>query len=137
MHCRELMGGFPIAVEFRHGSWLTTVHPPETLSFLRENRISYIVCDEPRYGNLTTVPFLPDLTTRVAYLRLHGRDSEGWAGHSLRREMYRYSENELRHFADHAARLARQARTEFVMFANCHGGHGLSNALTLKGLLDW
>ncbi|MCM0081465.1 DUF72 domain-containing protein [Geomonas sp. Red32] len=132
LYCQDMMKAFPIAVEFRHGSWLTTPRAPGTLSFLRENRISYIACDEPQYGNLTTVPFLPDLTTKVAYLRLHGRDSEGWAGHALSREMYSYGENELRLFANHATRLARKARTVFVMFANCHGGHGLRNALTMK-----
>ncbi|MBF0466964.1 MAG: DUF72 domain-containing protein, partial [Nitrospirae bacterium] len=37
--CRELMAGFEMAVEFRHGSWLVPKHQESVLSLLRTNRI--------------------------------------------------------------------------------------------------
>ena len=68
------MAGLPIAVEFRHGSWLTRAHADDVLAFLKEHKISYITCDEPQYGNLSTAPFRPEVTTSMGYLRLHGRN---------------------------------------------------------------
>ena len=73
LHCKELVSGLPIAVAFRHGSWLTRQHADDSFAFLREHKITYITCDEPQFDNLTTVPFLPETTTSMAYLRLHGR----------------------------------------------------------------
>jgi len=135
LYCKELMTGLPIAVEFRHGSWLTRQHADETFAFLREHRISYISCDEPQYGNLTTAPLHPEITTSIAYLRLHGRNSETWRQRSSLSNNYLYGEQELRMLAATAERLSAKARTTFVMFNNCHGGHAVRNALQMRNIL--
>lgn len=136
LYCKELMAGLPIAVEFRHGSWLTRRHAEEVFAFLREHRISYVTCDEPQYGNLSTVPFHPELTTSIAYLRLHGRNTETWRQRADLTDEYLYRDQELRSFASAARRLSARARITFVMFNNCHGGHAAKNALQLQKLLS-
>lgn len=135
LHCRESMGELPIAVEFRHGSWLSPRNTPETFAFLREHRITYIACDEPQYGTQVTAPFLPEATTAIGYLRLHGRNTEGWQDRSDPGYGYRYDEDELQSIARAAGRLARKTRTVFVMFNNCHAANAVTNALELAGIL--
>ncbi|HBG04230.1 MAG: hypothetical protein A2075_17125 [Geobacteraceae bacterium GWC2_58_44] len=132
LYCKELMAGLPIAVEFRHGSWLTRQHADELFAFLREHKITYITCDEPQYGNLTTAPFHPEITTSVAYLRLHGRNAESWLQHATARNDYLYGEQELTTFASVARRLSSKARITFLMFNNCHGGQAVRNALQMQ-----
>jgi uncharacterized protein YecE (DUF72 family) len=134
-YCKELMAGLPIAVEFRHGSWLTRHHAGSLLDFLREHHLSYITCDEPQYGSLATAPFLPEVTSAMAYLRLHGRNAENWLSHATPRYDYLYREAELRELARVAQRLSERARMVFVMFNNCHAGHAAANALQLQDIL--
>lgn len=136
VYCKELMAGLPIAVEFRHGSWLARRHVEELFAFLREHKITYITCDEPQYGTLASAPFHPEATTAIAYLRLHGRNAENWLGQSELRYDYLYGEQELREFAAEVKRLSARARTTFVMFKNCHGGHAVTNALQMRELLN-
>jgi uncharacterized protein YecE (DUF72 family) len=135
LYCQELMAGLPIAVEFRHGSWLTRAHADDLFSFLREHKITYITCDEPQLGNLATVPLCPEATTSVAYLRLHGRNAESWGNRADARYHYLYNEHELRSLAAVARMLSTRARTTFVMFNNCHGGDAVRNALQLCDMI--
>jgi uncharacterized protein YecE (DUF72 family) len=135
LHCKELMAGLPIAVEFRHGSWLLRRHADELFAFLREHKITYITCDEPQYGTLVSAPFHPEATTAIAYLRLYGRNAENWLGSAELRYDYLYDELELRGFAAEIKRLSAKARTTFVMFKNCHAGHAITNALQMRELL--
>ncbi|MBU5613931.1 DUF72 domain-containing protein [Geomonas azotofigens] len=130
-YCKELMAGVPIAVEFRHGSWFTAQHRDEVFAFLKEHKITYITCDEPQFGNLSTAPFHPAATTGIAYLRLHGRNGDSW--HSeVPADEYLYPEAELKEIAAHALRLSESARTTFIMFNNCRCGYAAQNALEMR-----
>ena len=135
LYCKELMAGLPIAVEFRHGSWLTRHHADTLFDFLRQHKITYITCDEPQYGTLATAPFSPEVTTSMAYLRLHGRNAENWLTHDTPRYDYLYGSAELAEFACVARRLSARALMVFVMFNNCHLGHAARNAGELKDTL--
>ncbi|HEY5973600.1 MAG TPA: DUF72 domain-containing protein [Geobacteraceae bacterium] len=138
LRCQELTGGLPIAVEFRHGSWLAQPHRTLVLGFLRDHGITHVIADEPQYGTLATVPFLPETTTETAYFRLHGRNREAWlkkGADTSARYDYLYSARELQDFAETAQRVARQTRRVFVMFNNCRAGHAVRNALELLTLV--
>ncbi len=133
LYCKELMAGHPIAVEFRHGSWLTSRNREQSLAFLREHKITYITCDEPQLGTLATAPFHPASTTSVAYLRLHGRNADLWHPRvGAREEEYLYDDKELEMFAAEARRLSGKARITFVMFNNSRCGFAVRNALKMK-----
>jgi uncharacterized protein YecE (DUF72 family) len=135
LYCKEMMSGLPIAVEFRHGSWLTRQHAADLFSFLQEHKITYITCDEPQLGNLATVPFIPERTTCIAYLRLHGRNAESWQLRGDQRHEYLYDAKELGVIARAARLLGERTRMTFVMFNNCHGGNAINNALQLRKML--
>lgn len=134
LYCKDLMAGLPIAVEFRHGSWLANRHADELFAFLREHKITYIACDEPQFGSDITAPFRPEATTSMAYLRLHGRNAESWLSQSGSRHDYLYPEQELRTFALEAKRLSDRTRMTFIMFNNCHAGQAVTNALLMREL---
>lgn len=134
LYCRELMAGTPIAVEFRHGSWLTERHREDVFFFLREHKITYVTCDEPQLGTMATVPFHPEATTSVAYLRLHGRNAEEWATRLTAADDYLYKEPELQEIAEAVTRLGEKTRLVFVMFNNSRCGCAVKNALRMKDL---
>ncbi len=138
LSCKQLMANLSLAVEFRHGSWLSGAKAPEVLSFLREHAITYVAADEPQYGSLATVPFVPFVTTDTAYFRFHGRNSENWLKRGIAtslRYAYSYSDEELRHFVPAVKEADRQAKKTYAMFNNCHRGSATANAARMRELL--
>jgi uncharacterized protein YecE (DUF72 family) len=135
---KELMQGLPVAVEFRHGSWLTPARQEGVFDFLRSHGLTYVAADEPQYGDLSTVPFVPRVTTDTAYIRLHGRNRENWLKKGIEttlRFAYEYSASELRGVIPSVKKMAGEARAAYVMFNNCHLGFAVKNAFVMKQLL--
>lgn len=136
--CKHHMGGVPVGVEFRHGSWLLPERRDNVFAFLKTNEITYIAADEPQYDDLSTVPFIPHATTDIAYFRFHGRNKENWHKRgietSLRYE-YSYSDEELRCFITPVRKAAQHVQKTYVMFNNCHGGFAMKNGLRMRELL--
>jgi uncharacterized protein YecE (DUF72 family) len=135
---QELMDGLPIALEFRHGSWLTPQKEDKVLAFLSKNNITHIAADEPQYGTLATVPFVSALTSDIAYFRFHGRNKENWLRKGIEttlRFAYKYSEEELSGFVPAIQQIGKRAKTTFVMFNNCHLDYAVRNAIGMKELL--
>jgi uncharacterized protein YecE (DUF72 family) len=138
LNCRELMQGLDVAVEFRHGSWLTSDHLDSVLKLLRMNQLTYVTADEPQYGTLATVPFLPNVTTDIAYFRFHGRNKENWLKKGIETSLrfaYVYSDEELKKFVPSIQGIDKKTKMTYAMYNNCHGGFAMKNALRLKELL--
>jgi len=136
--CKDMMEDFQVGVEFRHGSWFTPDRRDGVFSFLRENEITYITADEPQYGNLSTVPFIPQVTTDTAYFRLHGRNKETWLRKGIETSLrydYLYSDEELKSFVPSLVKIDSTAAKTFVMFNNCHLGYSMKNALRLREMM--
>ncbi|GAB4486738.1 MAG: DUF72 domain-containing protein [Thermodesulfovibrionales bacterium] len=137
--CRESMRGLRIAVEFRHGSWLVPEKARGVLAFLREHAITYVFADEPQYGTLATIPFLPAATTEIAYVRFHGRNRENWLRTGIETSLrydYLYTDEELAGFIPHLKQTGRDTRVLYAMFNNCHGASAVRNALRLREMLE-
>lgn len=137
--CKELMGELPVAVEFRHGSWLTPERRESVIGFLREHRMIYVTADEPQYGSLATVPFLPDVTGSTGYFRLHGRNKENWLKKGIETSLrydYQYSYEELKEFVPAIKEVDMRAKQTYVMFNNCHGSSAVRNARQMKGMIE-
>jgi uncharacterized protein YecE (DUF72 family) len=135
---KVLMGRYKMAVEFRHGSWYVPDAREKVFHFLRKHQIIHVVADEPQYGTLATVPFVPQTTADIAYYRLHGRNKENWLKKGLEtslRYAYEYSDQELKEFIPHVHTSAKMAKETFVMFNNCHGGYAMRNAEKMKVML--
>jgi uncharacterized protein YecE (DUF72 family) len=135
---REQLGDLPVAVEFRHPSWLEPRLRERLWSVLREQRMSYVVPDTPP-GTATSMPIVPAVTTpALAVVRLHGRRSELWgARDALVVEKYRYlyDEEELAEWLDVLLGLVDRAEQLHVIFNNCYANYGTTNALEMAGLL--
>jgi uncharacterized protein YecE (DUF72 family) len=137
-NCKTLMHELPIGVEFRHGSWLSADKQDTVFGFLKEHKMSYIAADEPQYGNLATVPFVPQVTTDTAYYRFHGRNKENWLKKGIAttlRFAYLYSDGELRTFVPALREGDKRAKRTYAMFNNCHGGFAVKNALRIREML--
>lgn len=138
LKCKEWMNRLPIAVEFRHGSWLVPRRRRDVLRFLDENGVNYVSADEPQYGDLSTIPFVPAVTGNTAYFRLHGRNAENWLKKGVEtslRYAYSYSEKELGEFVPCIEEAAARSETTYVMLNNCHRGFAVQNAARMKELL--
>lgn len=136
--CKNLMEGLPVAVEFRHGSWLVQEQSGAVFDFLEKHKITYITADEPQYGSLATVPFFPRSTTDTAYFRFHGRNTRNWLKKGIEtslRYAYYYSDDELREFAKSLKTTSRKTKKTYAMFNNCHGGFAVRNALKMRDLI--
>jgi uncharacterized protein YecE (DUF72 family) len=96
------------------------------------------MADEPQYGTLATVPFVPRLTTDTAYFRFHGRNKENWLRKGIETSLrfaYKYSDAELKDLASAVRQISKRAKFTYAMFNNCYGSFAVKNALALKEML--
>jgi uncharacterized protein YecE (DUF72 family) len=129
---RDQWPGLPLAVEFRHRSWIDEAR---SFDFLREQRIAYCCVDEPRMSDL--VPPVTAITADFAYVRFHGRNAANWYGgeHSWSRYDYLYSAEELREWIQPVRELQGQVDDVLVFFNNHYSGSAVQNALQFAELL--
>jgi uncharacterized protein YecE (DUF72 family) len=131
---RRAAGGLapdPVAVEFRHRSWITD----ETFELLRSLEVAYCCVDAPRLRDLPS----PEAraTTRIAYVRFHGRNAAGWrrpVGRHARYD-YQYPEDELREWVPKLGALAAATDRCYAFFNNHVRGQAITNARMLAGLM--
>lgn len=138
---RTLMGDVPIAVEFRHPSWLSPDYASETLQFLQHYHLIHVVVDQPQTPH-NSVPLVAAVThEKQSILRLHGRNYDGWLGANDSqdwrqvRTLYQYSPDELNNFKDITLTLADASENVAVIFNNNSGGHAGPNAKEFQALL--
>lgn len=138
LSCQNAMGRIPVAVEFRHGSWLTPDKQESVFHFMRKHRLIYVVADEPQYGNLSTIPFVPAVTGDIAYFRFHGRNKENWLKRGIEtslRYAYQYTEEELNSLVPAVKGADKRAKATYCMFNN-HGSPGIRNAQMMAKLVQ-
>lgn len=122
-----LSQGIPVNVEFRNINWYET----ETFDTLRSLGLGFVNVDLP------PLPGLPrasnEVTSDIAYYRLHGRNTKTWWHHKspgLRYD-YLYATDVLEAWARRAEDKAATAGKTFVFTNNCHLGQSVVNALQL------
>jgi uncharacterized protein YecE (DUF72 family) len=135
---REQLGDLPIAVEFRHPSWLVPRLRERVWSQLREQRMTYVVADTPP-GTPTSLPRVPAITTEnLGVVRLHGRRSELWGArdaHVVEKYRYLYDREELEDWLAVILELAEHTERLHVVFNNCYANYGTTNASEMAGML--
>ena len=120
----------PLVVEFRNGQWYNN----RTLDALRERSVALASFDLPPVKN--SPPIIDVVTSSIAYIRLHGRNSSSWRGSDVaNRYDYLYSEKELLSLAKRIESLALSAQKLFIYFNNHRRAQAVENATTLKQLL--
>jgi uncharacterized protein YecE (DUF72 family) len=135
---RERLPGLPVAVEFRHPSWLDPRLRERLWPLLRDLELTYVIADTPP-GTATSLPRVPAITTpNLGMVRLHGRRSELWgARDALVAEKYRYlyDRGELEEWLDVLLDLCDQTERLHIVFNNCYANYGTTNALEMTDLL--
>jgi uncharacterized protein YecE (DUF72 family) len=118
---QEQLRGDEMLVEFRHASWLDEEHRADTLRFLEEHGMTYVVVDAPQTGGKNVLPTVVAATNETGYVRFHGRNAQTWnkrTGSAAERFDYLYSEDELREWVPRLKELAAEAQTVYAMFNN-------------------
>ena len=128
----------PVAVEFRHRSWVEDERAERTFEWLADHDAAFVGTDSP-VGDAPTLMPRVDAVTRddLAYLRLHGRDAHAYTtGRSVaERFAYKYSDDELEQIEGRVNELAGMANDTRVMFNNNRGNDAPTSARRLRELL--
>jgi uncharacterized protein YecE (DUF72 family) len=127
--CKKTMDGIPLVIEFRNNEWAK----PETFSFLRDNEIGYCAVDEPKLPRL--MPLINEVTSGIAYMRLHGRNENWFNAPTSVRYDYLYNEDELKGFLPELKKMADKAQKVYLFLNNCHAGSAVKNAVRMRDLL--
>ena len=134
LSCAERVAPRQLCIEFRNKTWLSEDNRDETLKFLADHQLPYVVVDEPQ-GYTSSVPPVVAATAPLAVMRFHGQ-SDKWDSNDIQEKYrYRYSEKELKEWAPKVRQLSREADITHVLFNNCYSNDAQVNAQQLIGLL--
>jgi uncharacterized protein YecE (DUF72 family) len=110
----------------------------ETLAWMRERGVTFVCVDTPPGDHVPIFPPIDAVTDdSLAYVRCHGRNTEGYLrGRSVAERFdYDYAESELREIAGRAQELAQDAEQVHVMFNNNARELAPKAARELRGIL--
>jgi uncharacterized protein YecE (DUF72 family) len=128
----------PVAVEFRHRGWVRDKRIEQTLDYLSDRGAVFVSVDAPPEDHIPIMPPI-DAVTRddLAYLRLHGRNTEGYLhGKSVAERFgWRYGDEELEEVAGRVRGLAEQAGEVHALFNNNRGDDAPTAARRFMSLL--
>ena len=135
----QLGRNYRVAIELRNRNWAGGDQLKETIDFFHERNAIFVNVDAPHEKHFTIMPAELDIVTnsRVAYLRLHGRNARGYlTGKSVAARFdYDYSDSEIEEIADRSQGLARKAKEVQVVFNNNARDYAPHAALRLRKAL--
>ena len=129
---REEFGDIPVVVEFRNFSWVGE----DTYDLMRSLNLGFCCIDEPMIRGL--MPRVAIATSRIGYVRFHGRNAEKWWDHNegWERYDYLYSETELSEWIPMVADICTETEKTYVFFNNHYHGKSAQNAHLFARMLD-
>jgi uncharacterized protein YecE (DUF72 family) len=123
---------YPLVLEIRHASW----DRASAYRFLREIQVGFCNLDQPQVSY--SIGPTKTVTSKVGYLRLHGRNVKEWfregAGRDARYD-YLYNEFELFEISERIRQISKEAEEVYVITNNHYHGKAVCNALELKAKL--
>lgn len=123
---------YPLVLEVRHASW----DRGSAYEFLRETGIGFCNIDQPQVSY--SIGATKKVTSKVGYLRLHGRNIKEWfregAGRDARYD-YLYNEFELFELTERIRQIAKESDEMYVITNNHYRGKAVCNALEIKAKL--
>ncbi len=135
----EMLSGYELAIEFRNRNWAIGGQLQSTIDFLRKHEAIFVNVDAPASDHFTVMRSdVDDVTnSKVAYLRLHGRNAKAYiAGKTVAARFdYDYNEKEIEEVAARSRKLAREARELHVIFNNNNLDYAPCAALRLRKVL--
>jgi uncharacterized protein YecE (DUF72 family) len=128
----------PVAIELRHRAWVRDEREDETLRWFSERELAFACVDAPPGDHIPIMPPI-DAVTRddLAYLRLHGRNTEGYLTGKTVAERFGwvYADEELEEIAGRVRGLAESAGEVHVLFNNNRDDDAPSSARRFRALL--
>jgi uncharacterized protein YecE (DUF72 family) len=127
-----------LAMELRNRNWVEGEQLEATLDWYENNGVSFVCVDSPPGDNFQILPPIDAVTRRdVAYLRMHGRNTEGYLkGKSVAERFgWVYSEDELEELAGRAQNLAEDAGQVHVAFNNNRSSDAPDSARRFRELI--
>ena len=134
----DVLSGWKVALELRNRNWVVSERTQETLRFFAKRGIALVSVDAPAGSHFMIMPSEDYLTTPdLAYLRLHGRNAEGYLkGRTVgERFNYLYAEEEVEATAARVERMAKQASRVHVIYNNNAEDYAPRNATDLVRVL--
>jgi len=130
--------GVEVAAEFRNGTWFNEKNAERTIRFLTDNQVPYVMVDGPQ-GLKSSVPPVTAVTSpELAVVRFHGRRTDLWEKPNIpvvERFRYLYDEDQLADWVPRIREVAKAAKRTHVLFNNCFGNYGTTNAREFASLL--
>ncbi len=126
---KEILIDFPVVVEFRNSAWANEKY----YELLRKNEIAFCCVDEPDLPRL--MPLVDVVTSKISYLRCHGRNPAWFNAPVSERYNYNYSEKELKEIEKIVRSMLQKSEVSFIFFNNCHAGHAAKNAMKFAEML--
>jgi uncharacterized protein YecE (DUF72 family) len=129
---RENLTGLPVVIEFRNARWLKV----DVFQWMRQQDLGFCCVDEPQLPNL--LPPLVEVTSKIGYVRFHGRNKEKWwqNDHPYERYDYTYKPEELAEWLPKIKKLAAVTEKTFV-FANNHWkGQSIDTVRQIRKMLE-
>jgi uncharacterized protein YecE (DUF72 family) len=128
-----------VAIELRNRNWVRDERREETLRWFADSDVVFVDVDAPPDEHFSIMPSGLDAVTSdgLAYLRLHGRNAEGYlkGGSVAERFGWRYDDEELEEVAERVKGLAEQAGEVHVAFNNNRGDDAPTAAQRFRALL--
>ena len=120
---------YPLALEVRHASW----NRPEVFDELAQRGIAFCNIDQPLFSE--SLEPSANVTARVGYVRLHGRNADDWfredAGRDERYD-YLYNMEELGQWLRKIERIRTMATEVYAITNNHYRGQAVVNAFELQ-----
>lgn len=129
---REMMGDLPIVIEFRNIEWISD----KAFEFLSKHDLGFCCVDEPPLEGL--IPHIAVSTSRIGYMRFHGRNSAKWWEHdeAWQRYDYRYTAIEMQEWVPKIKDISEKTEKTFVFFNNHYKAQAVDNAEEFKIMLQ-
>jgi uncharacterized protein YecE (DUF72 family) len=127
-----------LAIELRNRNWVDEDRLEQTLEWFSDRGAAFVGVDAPPGDNFQIMPPV-DAVTRddLAYVRAHGRNTDGYLGGSSVAERFgwRYADDELEEIGGRARDLAERAGEVHVMFNNNRDDDAPTAAQRFQALL--
>lgn len=127
---KQYFENYELCVEFRNREWVGQ----DIFDLLKREQMGFVCVDEPNIRGL--IGGVTAVTSKVAYLRLHGRNAAKWySGEGSERYDYLYSGGELLDWIGRIRELEEGSGITLVSFNNHPKGKAIENAKMLMGYL--
>jgi uncharacterized protein YecE (DUF72 family) len=137
IEAREMLG-HTVAIEVRNASWFNDKNLERTLRFLTDNKLPFVMVDEPQGFKSSVPPVVAVTSPDLAVMRFHGRNAENWEKKGItpaERFQYLYDRDQLSEWAPRLVYAARETRDVHVLMNNCYANYGATNARELAKIL--